>query len=123
MPEEKLKWCLGLLKRHGLSKKITVKQLESLASLLNFACSVIAPGRPFLCRMYSLMAGMRRCLPYFTLMLTKGVHQDMQIWETFLEGFNRKSMFLLVEVQSAASLHLSWQVGMDWCKLTALIQG
>ncbi len=47
-PEEKLKKCLGLLKRHGQSKKITVKQLESLTGLLNFACSVIAPGRPFL---------------------------------------------------------------------------
>ncbi len=66
LPEEKLKKFLGLLKRHGQSKKITVKQLESLTGLLNFACSVIVPGRPFLCRMYSLTAGMRRRLPYFT---------------------------------------------------------
>ncbi len=28
LPEEKLKKCLGLLKRHGQSNKITVKQLE-----------------------------------------------------------------------------------------------
>ncbi len=92
LPEEKLKKCLGLLKRHGQSKKITVKQLESLTGLLNFACSVIATGRPFLCRMYSLTAGMRRPLPYFTVRLTKGVRLDMRIWETFLQGFNRKSM-------------------------------
>ncbi len=35
LPDEKLKKCLGLLKRHGQSKKITVKQLESLTGLFH----------------------------------------------------------------------------------------
>ncbi len=42
----------------------------------------------------------------------------MRIWETFLQGFNRKSMFLPAGGQSAESLHLVWQVGKDGCKFS-----
>ena len=42
-------------------KKVTLKEVQSLNGLLNFACSVIRPGRAFLRRLIDLTVGV--CLP------------------------------------------------------------
>ncbi len=73
--QDKLDKCLGLVQTY-----ILVSQLESLTGLLNFACRVVAPSRPFLLRLYSLKEGMRKRLPDYKLRLSAGTRQDVATW-------------------------------------------
>jgi hypothetical protein len=94
LPREKLDRCLGLVVHYQTQRTIAVKQLESLAGLLNFACSVVPPGRPFMRRLFQMLWGMRRCLPYYKLRLSQGAKKDLVMWESFLRQYNGVTMFL-----------------------------
>lgn len=54
LPEEKIEKIVGLLGEFKVKKKVTLRELQSLIGLLNFACSVIVPGRAFLRRLHDL---------------------------------------------------------------------
>lgn len=41
-------------------KSATLKQLQSLIGMLNFACKVVPPGRPFLRRLLDLTVGLKK---------------------------------------------------------------
>lgn len=41
LPEEKIDKIVGLLGEFKVKKKVTLRELQSLIGLLNFACSVI----------------------------------------------------------------------------------
>ena len=60
LPEDKLQKCRLLLQSFYKRRKVTLRELQSLLGLLNFTCSVIVPGRPFLRRMIDLTVGVRR---------------------------------------------------------------
>ncbi len=64
LPQDKLQKCLRLIRSYIQLQKISIKQLESLTGLLNFACKLVRPGQPFLHRLYNLIEGMRRRLPF-----------------------------------------------------------
>ncbi len=63
LPQDKLDCCLPLVQEYLARSDITVSQLESLTGLLNFACRVVAPGRPFLRRLYRVKEGMKKDCP------------------------------------------------------------
>jgi hypothetical protein len=63
---------LGTGKKIQAAKKISVKELESLTGLLNFACKVVVPGRPFLLHLYQLLWGVSRQVSFLKLRLSKG---------------------------------------------------
>ena len=73
-------------------KRVTLKEVQSLNGLLNFACSVIVPGRAFLRRLIDLTIGVRS--PKFSIRLTRSVKEDLNVWLSFLAQYNRKSLFL-----------------------------
>ncbi len=75
---------------------ILLSQMESLTGLLNFACRVVAPGRPFLRRLYSLKKIMKK------LRLSAGTWQDLTMWESFLHQYNGITMF---EHRNALTAH------------------
>ncbi len=52
LPEEKLDKCHDKIPKILSLNKVSKRQLESLMSLLNFACTVVRPGRPFMCNLY-----------------------------------------------------------------------
>lgn len=52
---QKIKDKLNLFKR---CKKVTLKEMQSIIGLLNFACSVVVPGRTFLRRLINLTCGL-----------------------------------------------------------------
>ena len=45
--------------RISLAKKVTLKELQSLIALLNFACNVIVSGRVFIRRLINLTIGIK----------------------------------------------------------------
>lgn len=51
LPLDKLNLCSTLLLEFLHRKKATLREVQSLTGLLNFACSVIVPGRAFLRRL------------------------------------------------------------------------
>ena len=48
LPQEKIDKCVQCIAGFLTRKKVTLKELQSLIGLLNFACSVVTPGRAFL---------------------------------------------------------------------------
>ena len=54
LPLEKIDKCLSLIANFLTRKKVTLKEIQSLTGMLNFACSVVVPGRAFLRRLIDL---------------------------------------------------------------------
>lgn len=92
LPQEKVDKCIEGIKNAQARNKITLRDLQSLIGLLNFACSVIVPGRVFLRRMINLTIGKNN--PHHYIRLTKEIQQDLHIWEIFFQSFNGRSFFL-----------------------------
>ena len=92
LPEEKLDKCLSQLSYFCSRKSATLKELQSLIGLLNFACCVVVPGRAFLRRLIDLTRGVRK--PTHHVRLTRESKYDLQVWLNFLRSYNGKSFFL-----------------------------
>ena len=69
-----------------------MRKLQSLIGLLNFACSVVVPGRAFLRRLIDLTCGVSK--PHELIELTEETKQDIDTWQSFINEFNGKSVFL-----------------------------
>ena len=94
LPSDKLEKIRKLLKSFQHKKKATLVELQSLIGLLNFACSVVIPGRPFLRHLIDLTMGLRA--PHHRRRLNKEARADLHAWSVFIEHFNGKSVFLPV---------------------------
>ena len=81
LSRDKVMRCVSLLSDFLKRKKVTLRELQSLIGLLNFACSVVLPGRAFLRRLIDLTVGITR-------------PQHMRTWLAFLSNFNGSSFFL-----------------------------
>ena len=82
LPLDKLRKCIDFITAFRQRKKITLKELQSLIGLLNFACSVIIPGRAFLRRLIDLTHGIR--LSHHLIKLNRESKEDLNVWLTFL---------------------------------------
>ena len=89
---EKITKCLSSISNFLKRKKVTLKEIQSLTGLLNFACSVVVPGRAFLRRLIDLTVGVRSS--YHMIRMSREVKADLAVWQSFLTGFNGKSFFL-----------------------------
>ena len=83
--------------RHALlemrhRKKVTLRELQSLIGLLNFAFSIIRTGRAFLRRLIDQTCG-KRC-PTHKITLNGEARLDKNAWLQFITDFNGKSVFL-----------------------------
>ena len=104
LPEDKLTDCRSILSEFLSREKVTLKELQRLIGILNFACSVIIPGRCFLRRLIDLTTGVRK--PYHRVRLNKPVKLDLELWLTFLAEYNGISFFLDQEFLSGDYLRL-----------------
>ena len=73
-------------------KKITLRSPQSLIGLLNFACMVVCPSRAFLRHLVDLIVKM--VIPFHFIILTCEARTDLQAWQSFIETFNGKLVFL-----------------------------
>ena len=92
LPVDKVQKCIEIITDFLKRKKVTLREVQSLTGLLNFACSVIVPGRAFLRRLIDLTIGVRS--PNSSIRLTRSVKEDLEVWLSFLSQYNCKSFFL-----------------------------
>ncbi|VDI10949.1 Hypothetical predicted protein [Mytilus galloprovincialis] len=104
LPPDKITKCRHLLEKFSHMKRCTLKELQSLIGVLNFACSVIQPGRAFLRRMINLTMTVSDGQNH--VYLNQETKDDIRIWLQFLDSFNGKSMFLNESFMSSNTLEL-----------------
>ena len=123
LPLDKIDKCLSLLSDFLTRRKVTLKEIQSLMGMLNFACSVVVPGRAFLRRLIDLNVGIHS--PYHFVRLNREVKADLKLWQSFLAGFNGRSFFLddvwdgsdklELYTDAAGSLGFGAVFGSKWC--------
>lgn len=104
LPDDKVEKCATGISSLIASKKTTLRELQSLIGLLNFACGVIVPGRAFLRRLIDLTIGVK--MPFHRIRITQEVKSDLQVWLQFLTEFNGKYLFRTEMFLSPSKLHL-----------------
>ena len=104
LPDDKLVKCKERIAAALERSKLTLKELQSIIGLLNFACKVVPSGRAFLRRMINLTIGVRQ--PSHHIRLNKHAKADLSAWLLFLQQFNGKSFFLGDEWVTNSALHL-----------------
>ena len=102
LPKDKLNTLLADLLVLVHKKSVTLKKLQSVLGLLNFATKVVIPGRAFLRRLINLTCGVSK--PYHHIKLTQEAKADVSMWIQFLAHYNGKS--LLLENNWTSSPHL-----------------
>ena len=104
LPSDKLRKCGGAIKALVGKSRVTLRELQSIIGLLNFACAVVIPGRAFLRRLINLTIGVS--LPHHHIRMTSAARLDLVAWLNFLEGFNGRVFFMTEDWNSHNSLHL-----------------
>ena len=104
LPVGKIEKCRLLISSFLRRKKVTLREIQSLNGLLNFACSAVIPGRAFLRRLIDLTKGISAA--HYYIRLTKSVKADLRLWLTFMLGFNGRSFFLNDVWQDSLTLNL-----------------
>lgn len=125
LPEPKLVKIRDQLQRTKKRKKITLKQLQSLIGLLNFACLIVVPGRAFLRRLIDLTCGVRN--PSFFIRLNSEARADLHMWSYFVDNYNGKSVILpdlwhssdkeLLFTDASGSVGFAAVLGTEWFAL------
>ena len=91
LPPDKLAKCGQLISIFLVRKKVNLHEIQVLIGLLNFACSVIIPGRAFLRRLIDLTTGIKA--PHHKIRISKEVKEDLRVWQEFLSNYNGRSFF------------------------------
>jgi hypothetical protein len=82
LPKDKIEKCVQCIASFLTRKKVTLKELQSLIGLLNFACLVVTPGCAFLRRLIDLTCGISQ--PHFFIRLNCNVKDDLRLWHFFI---------------------------------------
>ena len=104
LPPDKLQKCRTLLHQFYKRRTVTLRELQSLIGLLNFACSVVVPGRAFLRRLIDLTIGITKA--HHHIRFTRAARADIKLWLTFLDNFNGRAFFLYDCWETSATLQL-----------------
>ena len=104
LPEDKLVKARSLLLAFLNKSKVTLRELQMLVGFLNFACSVVVPGRAFLMRLIDLTIGIQQ--PHHRVRLTRQAKLDLGVWLEFLSNFNGRSFFLATRFLTGDVLQL-----------------
>ena len=83
VPIEKIHHALALIKKMKSKRKTTLYDMQALTGFLNFLCKAIVPGRTFMRRLYSYMAGILK--PHHHISITREIKSDLTMWEIFLK--------------------------------------
>ena len=104
IPETKVNELLKHINTVAFSKKVTLKQLQSLCGSLAFCTRALPAGRAFSRSLY--MATSKATKPHHFIRITKTMFDDLMVWKHFLENFNGVSYILDKNWVSNLDLHL-----------------
>jgi len=104
LPHDKLAKLRLQLNQASKSRKITLKNLQSLLGLLNFCCQVIEPGPCFLRRLIDLTKKVTKLNHQITL--NKESRRDLHAWEVFVEHFNGEQILGSQRWRTSDKIHL-----------------
>lgn len=83
--KDKIEFCIN-------RSKITLRELQSLIGVLNFACQVIITGRAFCRRLIDATSNMHK--PHHKIRASKGMKNDLKVWLNFLSNYNGTTAIL-----------------------------
>lgn len=122
LPVDKVKKCFSLIDSFLERKSVTLREMQSLIGTLNFACTVILPGRAFLRRLIDVTKGIKK--PHHHIRINNETKKDLYMWCEFLRDYNCKSFFLsdnwfnseslALYTDSSASLGFGGLMGQRW---------
>ena len=104
LPQDKLVKSRDQLQKLRISNKTTLRSLQSVIGLLNFACQAVAPGRAFLRRLISLTRGLTK--PHHHIRMNIEAKADIQAWLTFLLSYNGSTLLRNERWLSSPTLHM-----------------
>lgn len=104
LPQEKIVKAISLLLDLSHKKKITLRELQRIIGVLNFACRAVVPGRTFLRRIIGLSMGLTK--PFQHARVNKEARADAEAWLSFFKHFNGTSFFLHDPWLSSESIKL-----------------
>ena len=104
VPEDKVQCLRSELSDWSTRKSATLQEIQSLIGILNFACKVVPPGRPFLQRTMHLTGKVNK--PYHHIKLNAGFREDIRMWQIFLDQWNGSNFFMYKEWKTSEALHL-----------------
>jgi len=91
LPAEKLSKCRSMIYELLPSSSTTLRDLQSIIGLLQFASTVVRPGRCFLRRLHDATLG--KNIPHSKIKCTDQVKADLQMWLMFLNVYNGITLF------------------------------
>ena len=103
LPQVKLRKIESVIENILGKTYVSLRDIQSLIGLLNFACQVITPGRTFLRRLIALTKGIQN--PKRPIILDQEAKRDLAAWRLFIKHFNGTSMFLHDRWIQSTKLH------------------
>lgn len=91
LPKEKVKEIVNKIRDILAKEKVTLRAMQSLIGVLNFACRAVVPGRPFCRRLIDSVCGLTK--PHHHIRLNRGIREDLRMWLNFFGTFNGISVF------------------------------
>ena len=92
VPQDKVVALLQSLQQALDKDYMTLPAIQSLLGSLNFVCRAVVPGRAFLRRLIDLTVGVTD--KDARIRVGAGERRDINMWISFLRGFNGAAMFL-----------------------------
>ena len=103
IPQEKIAKAKSQLLLLTSKRTMKVRQIQSIAGLLNFNCKAIPPGRPFLRRLFDSVAGKPK---HCWANISRDMKEDAHAWLNFLESLNETTPFPPLQEIKNAGLEL-----------------
>ena len=104
LPQDKLDKAMASILQLQQKSSCQLRSLLSLIGLLNFACTVIRPGRAFLRRLINLSIGVAKL--HYHVKINAAAKADLAMWSEFLQRYNGVSFFINERRLTNASLCL-----------------
>ena len=104
LPVDKLRRYGQLVNDVKSKRKITLLSMQQIVGCLQFATSVVTPGRAFLRRLIDQTVGVKR--PFHFVTINASAKADLNMWQDFLLNHNGKTFISEQGEQDSTSLHL-----------------
>lgn len=104
IPQDKIEKLQDQLTSVLSKRNVTLKEMQSLKGSLAFCTRALPSGKTFNRRLYGSFKNASK--PHHFIRLTKGIREDLKMWQLFLQEFNCYCYIQDLEWESSSNLHL-----------------